>query len=145
MPQLAGMRTSVNPSTRSNDFKGTEELVTPKASPTPSANTIFTEDAAAKAREILRRKLRNLRKKTPDLEFNGAAMGEHQGCHASRQGVGVEASSPLCPNSGRLGITQNKSGSRLKANSFGNSFRSTIWPYLLYELISTIGDRFSGK
>ena len=65
------MRTSVNPSTRSNDFKGTEELVTPKAPPTPSANTIFTEDAAAKAREILRRKLRNLRKKTPGLEFNG--------------------------------------------------------------------------
>ena len=59
-PHWAGMRTSVNPSTRSNDFKATEELVTPKASPTPSANTIFTEDAAAKAREILRRKLANL-------------------------------------------------------------------------------------
>ena len=66
------MRTSVNPSTRSNDFKATEELVTPKASSTPSANTIFTEDAAAKAREILRRKLRNLRKKTPGLKKDGS-------------------------------------------------------------------------
>ena len=66
------MRTSVNPSTRSNDFKATEELVTPKAPPTPSGQYYLHRGRRSQGTRDPAQEARQPAKKTPGLKKDGS-------------------------------------------------------------------------